>query len=182
MQQALFPPIIHTRYYSHQIEGGMHGFVPHMNKRFEDIIKTEIDKTSPASQFATINLVTMGIFAILTLPDLNLNELFETRTELLMHRISFRDGDTLSQSQKLPREINIYQFLAYFFSSYNTDRFFDRGITLSMCFNQTNRRLCKVNHRNGHRIISKRVLIIFKILQHNDTLWIPFSRHLKPFL
>lgn len=49
MQQALFTPIIHTRYYSHQIEGAMHGFVPHMNKRFEDIIKTEIDKTSPAS-------------------------------------------------------------------------------------------------------------------------------------
>lgn len=40
----------------------------------------------------------MGIFAILTLPDLNLNELIETRTELLMHRISFPDGDTLSQS------------------------------------------------------------------------------------
>lgn len=49
MQQALFPPVIHTRYYSHQIEGAMRGFVPHMNKRFEDIIKTELDKTSPAS-------------------------------------------------------------------------------------------------------------------------------------
>lgn len=74
-------------------------------------------------------------------------------------------------------------FGLFFFSFYNTDRFFFyRGITLSMCFNTTNRRLCKVNHRNGHRIISKRVLIIFKILQHNDTLWIPFSRHLKPFL
>lgn len=48
MQQALFSPIIHTRYYSHQIEGAMHGFVPHMNKRFEDIIKNR-DRQDVAS-------------------------------------------------------------------------------------------------------------------------------------
>lgn len=63
----------------------MCGFVLYMNKCFEDIIKIEIDKMLLVLQFVIINLVIMGIFVILILFDLNLNELFEICMELLMY-------------------------------------------------------------------------------------------------
>lgn len=63
----------------------MYGFVLYMNKYFEDIIKIEIDKMLLVLQFVIINLVIMGIFVILFLFDLNLNELFEICIELLMY-------------------------------------------------------------------------------------------------
>lgn len=63
----------------------MYGFVLYMNKCFEDIIKIEIDKMLLVLQFVIINLVIMGIFVILILFDLNLNELFEICIELLMY-------------------------------------------------------------------------------------------------
>lgn len=63
----------------------MYGFVLYMNKCFEDIIKIEIDKMLLVLQFVIINLVIMGIFVILILFDLNLNELFEICMELLMY-------------------------------------------------------------------------------------------------
>lgn len=63
----------------------MCGFVLYMNKCFEDIIKIEIDKMLLVLQFVIINLVIMGIFVILILFDLNLNELFEICIELLMY-------------------------------------------------------------------------------------------------
>lgn len=63
----------------------MYGFVLYMNKCFEDIIKIEIDKMLLVLQFVIINLVIMGIFVILILFDLNLNELIEICIELLMY-------------------------------------------------------------------------------------------------
>lgn len=63
----------------------MYGFVLYMNKCFEDIIKIEIDKMLLVLQFVIINLVIMGIFVILILFDLNLNELFEICMKLLMY-------------------------------------------------------------------------------------------------
>lgn len=63
----------------------MYGFVLYMNKCFEDIIKIEIDKMLLVLQFVIINLVIMGIFVILILFDLNLNELIEICMELLMY-------------------------------------------------------------------------------------------------